>query len=582
MLRFLCTRSIPLCVLLLFTALQVQAQAVIQGTLVGHDGQPLAYAHVRIVGNAMSFPRTYLREVAVNEKGAFSTEVSAPGLFRFWFTGPNHKRLEVPIYVPGTDTIEVNVHLGHSPIKAEIDTVWVTWADSLRPSGSVGWSRKAMEKNDQGVFQATIHAEADTLAFALRKINEEGGSVAGWNADEFRPDRNGRYDAIVHTKAGSLVTITFDPTDVPAFSKTTSTYEVVRAPQETYTFFDVHEDLEARSEKARLVARKQSEQGIPTYNQEKYDWEPDLKELKRLIRREKDPFKKQIRYIAYLRAGMAAWWGKKWDLDRKLAKNMLRDVPPDSPLWSYWPFVGSALSKASDPAVPYREDGFRTPSLAERKRASKPYRSYVEQLISQPDSTLYPTMLKTTIGWAHRNGYYEMFSIYYSQAMDELKGRDLKQVIDQYAGDSPIQPGVMVPDFDFVSLDDESVHFTRDRLKGKTYLINFWATWCAACVEKMEALNKIHETYKDEAFELVSVSINFREEDAHQFRKEKYAMPWFNTHIKKWKPDKGVLKDFHVYAIPLSILVDQNGLIIATSKEGDDAFYDVLMNHMGR
>ncbi len=27
----------------------------------------------------------------------------------------------------------------------------------------------------------------------------------------------------------------------------------------------------------------------------------------------------------------------------------------------------------------------------------------------------------------------------------------------------------------------------------------------------MEALNKINETYKDEAFELVSVSINFRE-----------------------------------------------------------------------
>ena len=121
MLRFLCIRSIPLCVLLLFTALQVQAQAVIQGTLVGHDGQPLAYAHIRIVSNATSFPRTYVREVAVNEKGAFSTEVRAPGLIRFWFTGPNHKRLEVPIYVPGTDTIEVNVHLGHSPIKAEID-----------------------------------------------------------------------------------------------------------------------------------------------------------------------------------------------------------------------------------------------------------------------------------------------------------------------------------------------------------------------------------------------------------------------------------------------------------------------------
>ncbi len=43
----------------------------------------------------------------------------------------------------------------------------------------------------------------------------------------------------------------------------------------------------------------------------------------------------------------------------------------------------------------------------------------------------------------------------------------------------------------------------------KTYIVNFWATWCAPCVKELPYFEKIGADYKSEDVEVILVSLDF-------------------------------------------------------------------------
>lgn len=43
----------------------------------------------------------------------------------------------------------------------------------------------------------------------------------------------------------------------------------------------------------------------------------------------------------------------------------------------------------------------------------------------------------------------------------------------------------------------------------KTYIINFWATWCKPCVKEMPYFEKIGKNFKDKNVEVIFVSLDF-------------------------------------------------------------------------
>lgn len=48
---------------------------------------------------------------------------------------------------------------------------------------------------------------------------------------------------------------------------------------------------------------------------------------------------------------------------------------------------------------------------------------------------------------------------------------------------------------------------------GKTRLVNFWASWCAPCVREFPELQATWRMYRKRPFELVTVAVNFPDED---------------------------------------------------------------------
>jgi len=49
-------------------------------------------------------------------------------------------------------------------------------------------------------------------------------------------------------------------------------------------------------------------------------------------------------------------------------------------------------------------------------------------------------------------------------------------------------------------------------LKGKVVLVNFWATWCAPCIEEMPSMQKLREKIGLAGFEVLAV--NYQEGQA--------------------------------------------------------------------
>lgn len=43
----------------------------------------------------------------------------------------------------------------------------------------------------------------------------------------------------------------------------------------------------------------------------------------------------------------------------------------------------------------------------------------------------------------------------------------------------------------------------------KTYVVNFWATWCMPCVKELPAFEKLYKEYKNKNVEVILVSLDF-------------------------------------------------------------------------
>jgi len=48
-----------------------------------------------------------------------------------------------------------------------------------------------------------------------------------------------------------------------------------------------------------------------------------------------------------------------------------------------------------------------------------------------------------------------------------------------------------------------------EKKNGKTYVVNFWATWCAPCLKELPAFEKINKVYSNKNVEVLLVSLDF-------------------------------------------------------------------------
>lgn len=64
--------------------------------------------------------------------------------------------------------------------------------------------------------------------------------------------------------------------------------------------------------------------------------------------------------------------------------------------------------------------------------------------------------------------------------------------------------GYLAPDFTLQSIDGQTVQLSAFR--GKSVVINYWATWCKPCITELSILDTIFQDYQDQSVVLLSVN----------------------------------------------------------------------------
>jgi thiol-disulfide isomerase/thioredoxin len=101
-------------------------------------------------------------------------------------------------------------------------------------------------------------------------------------------------------------------------------------------------------------------------------------------------------------------------------------------------------------------------------------------------------------------------------------------------------------------------------LRGKVVVVDFWATWCAPCLEELPALKRFYEEYRTRGVEIIGVSLDQQEKTLTDFV-EKKGVPWPQVFGRDAQTLAG---EWGVKVIPTVFLIDRQGRLRSLEARG--------------
>jgi len=198
--------------------------------------------------------------------------------------------------------------------------------------------------------------------------------------------------------------------------------------------------------------------------------------------------------------------------------------------------------------------------------------------IGEETSNLYKSFIQTNI--TNILGY-TFFTQAYSEFTTEEQEALISQLPANYANTEAIQNiksmieaekktavGQKFIDFSMKTPDGKDLKLSDIVAKNKVTLVDFWASWCGPCRAEMPNVVNDYKNFKSKGFGIVGVSLD---NDAEAWKKaiKELGITWEQmSDLKGWQCEGAKL--YNVHAIPATVLIGQDGTILAKNLRGED------------
>lgn len=116
------------------------------------------------------------------------------------------------------------------------------------------------------------------------------------------------------------------------------------------------------------------------------------------------------------------------------------------------------------------------------------------------------------------------------------------------------RPNAPAPDFTLSTFDGKTVHLAD--LRGKSVVLNFWASWCGPCADEQPVLNDVAKRYESQGVVVIGVNVQDKQTDASAFMsRHGVAYPVVVD------PNGAVYINYGVVAVPETYLITREGTI---------------------
>ena len=129
-----------------------------------------------------------------------------------------------------------------------------------------------------------------------------------------------------------------------------------------------------------------------------------------------------------------------------------------------------------------------------------------------------------------------------------------------------LRPARELPSIRLFRLDGKTIDLAS--LRGKPVLLNFWATWCAACRTELPILNRLHEERGRAGLHIIAIA----EDSVDRATIQRYvqmlnlwSLPIFwdpNGYVAFSGPDNKKNAPFALYGMPITYLIAASGQVV--------------------